>query len=298
VYRWQPGSSARFKKTELCHTCAKLKNVCQTCVLDLEFGLPVQVRDAALEDHEKMKIPSSEVNRQFLIEQHEHDMNAAAGALTYGKVNAQPSEMLERLARRTPYYKRNLPHLCSFFAKGSCNRGQLCPYRHEMPVTGDLANQNIKDRYYGQNDPVAKKLMHRYKNQAQPKLDTPEDKTVTTLWVGGVEGKVMEEDLREKFGSYGIISSLTVLPTKGCAFITFLHRLAAEEAAKALVNNLVIKGKSLRIAWGKKASTPLQLSPEDAAAAAAASNAAASNLSSAQYPSQDPRQMASKLAQS
>jgi hypothetical protein len=34
---------ARYKKTELCHTCARIKNVCQTCVLDLQFGLPVQV---------------------------------------------------------------------------------------------------------------------------------------------------------------------------------------------------------------------------------------------------------------
>jgi hypothetical protein len=28
----------RFKKTEVCQTCAKLKNVCQTCLLDLEYG--------------------------------------------------------------------------------------------------------------------------------------------------------------------------------------------------------------------------------------------------------------------
>ena len=34
----------RFKKTEVCQTCAKMKNVCQTCMLDLEYGLPVQVR--------------------------------------------------------------------------------------------------------------------------------------------------------------------------------------------------------------------------------------------------------------
>ena len=28
----------RFKKTEVCQTCAKLKNVCQTCLLDLDYG--------------------------------------------------------------------------------------------------------------------------------------------------------------------------------------------------------------------------------------------------------------------
>lgn len=28
----------RFKKTEVCQTCAKVKNVCQTCLLDLVYG--------------------------------------------------------------------------------------------------------------------------------------------------------------------------------------------------------------------------------------------------------------------
>lgn len=38
VFRWCPGSRMRFKKTEVCQTCSKIKNVCQTCLLDLEYG--------------------------------------------------------------------------------------------------------------------------------------------------------------------------------------------------------------------------------------------------------------------
>jgi pre-mRNA-splicing factor RBM22/SLT11 len=30
-----------------------------------------------------------------------------------------------------------------------------------MPITGDMANQNIQDRYYGKNDPVAMKMLAR-----------------------------------------------------------------------------------------------------------------------------------------
>jgi len=48
VFRWKPGAGHRYKKTEICKTCSKLKNVCQTCILDLQYGLPVQVRDAGL----------------------------------------------------------------------------------------------------------------------------------------------------------------------------------------------------------------------------------------------------------
>jgi len=38
VFRWRPGSDARYKKTEVCQTCSKIKNVCQVCLLDLEYG--------------------------------------------------------------------------------------------------------------------------------------------------------------------------------------------------------------------------------------------------------------------
>ena len=38
VFRWCPGARMRFKKTEVCQTCSKLKNVCQTCLLDLDYG--------------------------------------------------------------------------------------------------------------------------------------------------------------------------------------------------------------------------------------------------------------------
>jgi hypothetical protein len=34
VFRWNPGQG-RFKKTEICNTCAKIRNVCATCILDL-----------------------------------------------------------------------------------------------------------------------------------------------------------------------------------------------------------------------------------------------------------------------
>jgi pre-mRNA-splicing factor RBM22/SLT11 len=38
VFRWKPGAKARFKSTVVCQMCAKLKNVCQTCILDLQYG--------------------------------------------------------------------------------------------------------------------------------------------------------------------------------------------------------------------------------------------------------------------
>jgi pre-mRNA-splicing factor RBM22/SLT11 len=119
-----------------------------------------------------------------------------------GRVSSAGREMLKQLARTEPYYKRNRPHLCSFFAKGECNRGSDCPYRcvlvlfslslsfmrancplpvvimfrHEMPVKNELSKQNIQDRFFGNNDPVARKILAGHAEQQG--LKPPEDESV------------------------------------------------------------------------------------------------------------------------
>jgi len=62
----------RFKKTEVCQTCSKMKNICQTCLLDLEYGLPVQVRDAALKIIDEM--PKSDVGKEFFQQNIEREV--------------------------------------------------------------------------------------------------------------------------------------------------------------------------------------------------------------------------------
>ena len=62
-------------------------------------------------------------------------------------VQAAPTDALLKMQRTTPYYKRNLPQICSFFVKGECKRGAECPYRHEMPTTG-AAQSPLSTRGY------------------------------------------------------------------------------------------------------------------------------------------------------
>lgn len=44
------------------------------------------------------------------------------------------------------------------------------------------------------NDPVAEKLMKRA--ASMPQLESPSDKSITTLYVGNLGDKVLEADLR------------------------------------------------------------------------------------------------------
>ncbi|KAG2455837.1 RBM22 factor, partial [Polypterus senegalus] len=188
----------RFKKTEVCQTCSKLKNVCQTCLLDLEYGLPIQVRDTGMSVKDEM--PRSDVNKEYYTQNMEREIQNSDGTRPVGALGKaqSSSDMLLKLARTTPYYKRNRPHICSFWVKGECKRGEECPYRHEKPTDPDdpLADQNIKDRYYGINDPVADKLLKRA--STMPRLDPPEDKSITTLYVGGLGDTITETDLRSQ----------------------------------------------------------------------------------------------------
>jgi len=56
-------------------------------------------------------------------------MSHGAAVTSYGRVDSLARESLKRMARTEPYYKRNRPHICSFFVKGECKRGEECPYR-------------------------------------------------------------------------------------------------------------------------------------------------------------------------
>ncbi|KAF9597770.1 hypothetical protein IFM89_021537, partial [Coptis chinensis] len=54
---------------------------------------------------------------------------------------ACPNDTILKLQRTTPYYKRNIAHVCSLYVRGECTRGVECPYRHEMPIIGELSQQ-------------------------------------------------------------------------------------------------------------------------------------------------------------
>lgn len=119
--------------------------------------------------------------------------------------------------------QRNRAQICSFFVKGECKRGAECPYRHEMPeAASDMAEQNIRDRYYGVNDPVAKKMLNRLGTQA--KLQPPEDPSIQTLYVGNVEPNWGSDDVQAPFNAHGTVTSVKVVHGKNCAFVTFASR--------------------------------------------------------------------------
>ncbi|KAI9508284.1 pre-mRNA-splicing factor SLT11 [Russula earlei] len=222
VFRWNPGAGMRFKTTVVCQTCAKTRNVCQTCLLDLEYHLPTQVRDTAL----------ATVNREYYAQNQEAKFAGGENKLNEGRASSAGREMLKQLARTEPYYKRE------------CNRGNDCPYRHEMP-TG----------FFGRNDPVAHKILTGHaENQG---LKPPEDESVMSLFLSSLPASATEQTIRTR-----VIKSLPAIDpsslrsivhvTKSrCAFVNFNDRTSAERAAEAWANGLDMDGERLGVRWGR-----------------------------------------------
>jgi len=246
VFRWRPGAKARYTSTVICQTCAKIKNVCQKCIFDLEYGLPVEVRDQVLEDHQKMVLPDSKVGKQLALDAFSKQIDS--GDTPYGK-KGPGHHLLMNLKRSKPYYKRNETRICSFFVKGSCNRGTECPFRHELPDDGPLAHQRLRDRFHGVNDPVAAKIQRTGIKKFT--LEAPEDRSVTTLFFGNLTEEITEQDLRDQVYDCGLIKSIRMMVNSNCAFMTFEHREDAEKAAEKLYKNCKIKETTIKLNWAK-----------------------------------------------
>jgi len=241
AYRFKPGANTRYKETVISKEVALAKNICQVCLFDMEYQLPVQVRDELLGisgADELADVPQSDINKEYYWNQKREAITNGAmnpalaggggGPMRGGAGSVMPDRRMAQMARSTPYYERNRAKPCSFWIKGCCNRVTWgdCPYR---PCNGDLRfpelnghpeklaelqkqlteqgpaecmirvddeikkiihesqcgnrDSKIRDRYYGVNDPLANKMITRMKEA--PGLAPPEDKSITTLYVGG-----------------------------------------------------------------------------------------------------------------
>jgi pre-mRNA-splicing factor RBM22/SLT11 len=268
VFAWQAGTKGRLKKVEICRSCAQAKNVCQVCIYDLRYGLPVKVRDQILKESGSagaaVNVPQSQANRAWFSAQQERIL--AQGENMVGDANALAHAQLVSIARMEPRYERNLAKLCSFFARGECNRGVDCPFRHEMPRDRNdpLSKQNTKDRFHGGNDPAAAKLWARLKaKEAEEQKknanhegghDDGHEQAKATLYLrfqgDAPYPQLTEEAIRDQFYGFGEIASLRIQADKGQAFVEYTQPEAAELAI-ASMNRKSLLDRTIFAAWAR-----------------------------------------------
>lgn len=268
VFRWKADRTARQKKTNLCLTCARLKNCCQCCMLDLSFGLPIVVRDAAL----KMIAPgpNSEVNREYYAQNHEKEIEEGGGAVeAYEKTDEKARELLRRLAQSEPYYKkqRRLEEEAGSSSDQKLLEGSSSSDAAASHNTGPVRTRDSKSSGYGnRTGPYTAPASRGGRGGARggrpfPNTATlpprpedilpPADRNVTSLFITGVEDDLPEHDIRLHFTQHGPLRSLVCSHRSHCAFVNYMTREGAETAAAACQGRAVVKGVPLRVQWGK-----------------------------------------------
>ncbi|SMR50063.1 unnamed protein product [Zymoseptoria tritici ST99CH_3D1] len=267
IFRWKADRTARQKRTGICLTCARLKNCCQCCMLDLSFGLPITIRDAAL----KMVAPGpqSEVNREYFAQNNEREIEEGRGLEGYEKTDEKARDLLRRLASSEPYYKKQRRLEAENAEEGgqklleggeSSEGHKPGPIRTQKSAYGSaygpLSSRGGASSASSRGGRGGARGGKGFPSAAalppQPKdILPPADKNVTSLFITGVEDDLPEHDLRTHFSQYGALRSVVCSHRSHCAFMNYMDREGAEAAAAACQGRAVVKGVPLRVQWGK-----------------------------------------------
>ncbi|OTA98999.1 hypothetical protein M426DRAFT_325513 [Hypoxylon sp. CI-4A] len=258
IFSWSADRAhGRKKRTNVCLTCARMKNCCQCCMLDLQFGLPIQLRDAAL----KMVAPGpqSEINREYFAQNNEKALEDGRGTEEYEKTDEKARELLRRLANSKPYFRKGRaiedgsasdpkPGGSSTGGNPAVGAGVGGPgpirTRDSRAAAAVGAGGGTRQGKGGRPFPSASQLPPGPKDWLPPA-----DKSIMSIFVTGVEDDLPEYKIRDFFKEHGKIKSLICSHMSHCAFINYETREAAEKAAEACQGKAVIAGCPLRVRW-------------------------------------------------
>ena len=287
AFRWKP-AGGREKETIVSYKVAKERNICQTCLNDMKYGVPAGVRDQ-LEAAESSGLIMQTPQGLMLTEK---GADSAIGMTLQTLKTSQ-----ERHLREGKVAYRNLAKLCSFWTQGTCTRvlGKTCPFR---PCCGSFAfpelsskalrdaliarlekegavevmksldtatrdalqnckkglNQEseIASRVHGTDSLTSKYLNKMNQKKLSKSIGAPPDSEVGTLWIGGVDETIAKDDLSSKLLEVaGEYDSLRVVNQAKCAFVTYSDQTAAIAAGNKLYQNFNLGGKDLSVRWAK-----------------------------------------------
>ena len=218
-------------------------------MLDLSFGLPIVVRDAAL----KMVAPGpdSSINREFFAQNNEKELEEGRGGLeAYEKTDEKARDLLRRLANSEAYKRESIPGPVRGLPHGE--RRDYGEKRDRADMMPGSASAKAAGR--------AKGLVFS-KPPGPEDIIPPKDQNITSLFITGVEDDLPEHIIRSFFAEFGTLRSVVCSHRSHCAFINFQNRQGAEAAAEALQGKAVLAGCPLRVRWGRP--KPLGTMEED-----------------------------------
>ncbi|CAN6606233.1 pre-mRNA-splicing factor SLT11 [Trichomonascus vanleenenianus] len=226
LFVWYPERKGRARRTVICQACARLKNCCQSCMLDLAYGLPIALRDQALKMVENA-VPTGEQNVIL------HQRNVV-GRLKDDELPEEYSHQDEKARELLRKLAKGMGRSSSSQSSGLTKKEM--ELEEDKALTGDIS-----------------KIVSKLPFNAGVK-NPPKDESIASLFIYGIEDDLPDSELRKYFSPFGAIKALVVVHRAMCGFVTFETRVSAEAAAASLdqeTGAFVAGGNKLRAAWSK-----------------------------------------------
>ena len=189
-----------MKKTIVCGTCLRVRNCCQSCMVDVYFKIPLEIRDAAL----KM----ADIENPYLMEQSQNR-----------EVKALMAEKKENKGFKTEGQREKAQEILNTLAErlGKQKPAPISsPHEQETATAKDLS-KIVSKLPFGAN------------------LEVPKDETVKSFFVFGFDPQMPQyvvKDYCEKVVGGSV--SVKMAHRARCAFVTFGSRQEAEQFGEKL----------------------------------------------------------------
>lgn len=241
VYRWHSkvSSSTKTRKTIICTTCARVKNCCQACMLDINYGISIDIRDTALKmaGLDKLVLTGSETTKNREVKA----IMADKYDEKFKKLDANQDK--QQLAR-------------DILLKLSLRLKDQKTKKSVERKDGNSKNEALK---------LASKLPF------STPITIPSQSDITSFFVFGIDSNLPQYSINNYAKQHGgSVLGITIVHRAKCGYITFGDRQSAEKFANHIMahkinpnNNpgLIILDKKfpVRFTWGK----PINLANED-----------------------------------
>jgi pre-mRNA-splicing factor RBM22/SLT11 len=258
-FRWKAGPGGRYKETIISAVIAKERNICQACLNDLQFGLPVGVRDSLLKDQHQaqLALPQSEVGAMYRYDQLAHAQEGSGpgggGGVAADSVNFNNASQANQLAQFSHLKSapdrsssatafRNLPKLCSFWLQGTCNRSKRgCPYR---PCCGIFLFPELASTHQDQMRSLIADLESRGADAVQRNLSAE----IRDLFRQKLKGRSADEGIKKRVAGedsltqtyLGKIKMMVRLPLS--PILSLLQRSEVTAPADSTITTLWVGG--------------------------------------------------------
>jgi RNA recognition motif-containing protein len=124
------------------------------------------------------------------------------------------------------------------------------PKNRGGPVPGNMGGMHAGPGPMGMYSMGAPPMSYYGAPQPMNQFTDPNN---TTVFVGGLSGYVTEDELRSFFQGFGEITYVKIPPGKGCGFVQFVQRHAAEMAINQM-QGYPIGNSRVRLSWGRSQS--------------------------------------------